>query len=297
MKKVLKWLGIGLGVIVGLLVIGVAAAQFSTRSRLNKTYDIEVTPITIPTDGASIERGRHLAEAVIDCSGCHGKQYEGFAFLDDPSIGIIYSANLTPGSGGAGAYFTDTDWVRALRHGVGPDGKPYLVMPANQFTHMSEEDLGAVIAYIKSQPAVDRESPQSELTFMAKILFALGAFGQLPAERIDHAAAAPKTAPAEAPTAEYGEYLLSVSTCIDCHGDNFAGGKPPAPAGPNITPGGELAAWEESDFITLIRTGKDRDGEAISEEMPWETYKNMTDVELQAIWAYLQSLPALPNNE
>jgi hypothetical protein len=93
------------------------------------------------------------------------------------------------------------------------------------------------------------------------------------------------------------EYLVNVSGCRDCHGPQLTGGKssePTAKAAPNLTPGGELVAWTEEDFITAIRTGATPSGQQLDpEQMPWKDYNNFTDDELKTIFMYLKSLPKL----
>ena len=102
------------------------------------------------------------------------------------------------------------------------------------------------------------------------------------------------------PTSSYGEYLVTISGCRTCHGDNLAGGKDPDPAAPpahNLTPGGELAGWTKAEFQTALRTGQTPDGRQLSDFMPWQTLGNFSDEELSVIWLYLSELPALPTNE
>lgn len=294
MKKFLKWFGIVLAGLFVLLVIAVVVLIGITSSRLNRTYRLSADPIVIPVDQASIDRGKYLVESVSACTGCHGQDLAGTFFFDDPAIGQIYSANLTPGQGGVGAEYTDADWVHAIRHGVRPGGKPLLIMPSQNFYYYSDEDLGAIIAYLKTVPAVDKESPEPSLTLMARVLFALGAFGKMPAEIIDHTATHP-VAPAPGITAAYGEYLLTNSTCRDCHGQQLNGGiaGPGEPYAPNLTPGGRLAQWDEAGFVTALKTGMTPDGKRLAEAMPWEYYSGMADDDLKAIWQYLHSLPAL----
>lgn len=295
MKRLLKWFGIVLGGLLLLLVIVAGSLYLVGRGRLNRNYDIEVQAVTVPTGEAAVERGRHLVQAVSDCTGCHGDDLGGFAFFDDSMVGVVYSSNLTAGEGGVGAQYSDLDWARAIRHGVGPDGLPLLVMPSQHFYRYSDEDLGAIIAHLKTVPPVDRESSGRQLTIPAHILLALGAFGPavLPAEVIDHNAPRPD-APEPAVSLAYGEHLSYVATCRDCHGAELNGGQagPGEPIGPNLTPGGELAGWTEADFITLMRTGTTPSGRVVDEFMPWQSFRNMSDEELQAIWLYLQSLPA-----
>ena len=292
MRKAFKWIAIALGCLL-LLIGSTATVLYSMgRARLNKTYAIEVATVSIDNGAEAVERGKHLVEAVVACGECHGEGLQGKAFFDDPALGTVVSANLTSGAGGIASAYRDEDWLRAIRHGISPSGKPLMVMPAQHFQNMSETDLTAVIAYLKTVPPVDNVPPTTKLTPLAYILIALGQFDDIiPVEYIDHEAASP-LAPPEGATLAYGEYLVGIATCRDCHGKELAGGQagPGEPIGPNLTPSGELGSWAEADFLQLIRTGQTPTGRQINEFMPWRYYGQMTDTELGAIWLYLQLL-------
>jgi cytochrome c553 len=290
--KILKWIGIVLGSLVVLVAAIVLVMVVVASGRMNKVYDPVVEQVAIPSDEAAIERGRYLATSVSTCTGCHGQDFGGEFFFDDPAIGQIYSANLTAGAGGKGAVYTDEDWVRALRYGVKPDGKPVLVMPSQNFHRLSDDDLGALIAYLKTVPKVDRESPAPNLTVMGKVLFALNQLGRLPAEIIADEGPLPP-APERDVTVEYGQYIARVGGCRDCHGDALTGGTvgPGGPAAPNLTPGGQLLVWTEEDFIQAFRSGDTPQGQLDPELMPIKEYQ-MEDDDLKALYLYLKSLPA-----
>src|SRR5262245_6321878 len=221
--RALRWIGIGLLSLVGLLLVASIAIYLVSSIRLNKEYQITAEPIAIPTDAASIERGRHLATSIGQCGDCHGDNLAGREFLNAPGIVRAVSANLTSGEGGAGRTFSDADWVRALRHGVGPNGKPLLIMPAQGFNVLSPQDLGALIAYVKSVPAVDNVPEASDIQLLGRVLFVAGQIQGLAAESIDHSAPSTPAPPAGA-TKEYGHYLARVGGCADCHGPNLSGG-------------------------------------------------------------------------
>jgi mono/diheme cytochrome c family protein len=296
MKKVLKWIGIVLASLFGLILIAGTVLYFIGQSRLNKTYDIPPSNITLPTDVASIEFGRHRAETL--CQGCHGPDLSGENnwFAAGP-LGTIDSANLTSGEGGIAAQFTAEDYVHAIRHGIGRDGKPIFMTAVVSTANLSDEDLGAIIAYLKTIPPVDHKTNGRHFTPLAKILLAAGMLGKLPAEVVNHEVHV--TAPEPGPTVAYGEYLVNTNDCRICHGPNLNGGPYPDPTikkiSPNLTPDGEPALWTEEQFIDTIRTGKTPGGHELDPElMPWKIYRNFTDDELQAIWAYLQTLPKMP---
>lgn len=289
MLKVLKWIGIGLGVLIGLVITAALILYFMGGARLNKTRQVQPAELTIPTDDEALARGEHLVNAT--CKSCHGSDLSGTAILADPAVGTVYAANIS----GFGERRTDQELVLAIRHGIGKDGRQLIIMPAESFINFSANDLGAVIAYLKTEPRLGLDAPEPELTVMGQIMLALGMFGQIfPAEYIDHDQPFPAM-PAISANPEYGEYLSRF--CTSCHGADLSGkqsSEPGAPIAPNLTPGGGLGNWSETDFIQTMRTGVNpHDYHLNPEYMPWKSFGKLQDEELQAIWIYLQSLPTL----
>jgi len=294
MKKLFKWFGKILGVLLGLIVIALVVFYFKGDAMGKRTFTISPENISIPTDAASIEWGRHFVHAI--CADCHTDDLSGKLLIDAP-FAKLYSANLTPGKGGAGTEFKDADWVRAIRHGVDNKGRDLVVMPSQVFWNFNDKDLGGIIAYLKSLPPIDKENPDPQINILGKIMFGAGLFGTdiYSANVIAHDQR-PPVVPVGV-TAPYGEYLVRVSGCHDCHGAQLAGGKSKKPGAinaPNLTPGGDLKVWSDANFITTIRTGVNPKGHALKPaEMPWKHFKNYSDDELKAIFLYLQSLPSL----
>ncbi len=295
MKKFFKWVGIVIGSLLGLIVLVFLGLALKGNSMLNKTYDVQVETIPIPTDEAAVARGEHWVMA--ECIGCHGDDLSGGPFFETP-FASVNAKNLTTGKGGAGSEFTDEDWVRAFRHGVGPDGNSVLIMPSHAFRFFSDADLADMIAYLKVSPPVDKELSEPSFNLLGKALLGAGVFGDsvVIAETINKNAVDPSYPPAGI-TSEYGQYLVDVSGCRDCHGAELSGGKNADPAAiyaPNLTVGGELVAWTEEDFINAIRTGLTPTNRQLDPaQMPWGHYKYFSDDELKAIWVYLNSLPKL----
>jgi mono/diheme cytochrome c family protein len=296
MKKVLKWIGIVLGSLVGLILVVGLTLFLMGNARLNKTYDFPPSNITIPTDQASIEFGKHRAESL--CEGCHGPDLSGIEkWFNAGPLGTIDSANLTTGDGGFGLEAkSDEDYVRAVRHGIDPEGKPIFMPAVVSTSNLSDEDLGSIIAYLKTVPPVDHKTNGKQFTPLAKILLVVGVLPPFPAEVVSHDVSV--SAPEREVSAEYGQYLVKTNDCLLCHGSNLNGGPFPDPTkkkiSPNLTPGGELAFWSEEEFINTIRTGKTPSGHDLDPEfMPWEAYRLLYDDELKAIFMYLQSLPKL----
>jgi mono/diheme cytochrome c family protein len=275
--------------VVLLALAGIFALE--TRSPRNRTYMPPSDDIAVPTDAASIARGKHLVEAVAVCTICHGEDLGGKLAFEDAFLGRGYTANLTSGRGGVGRTYSTADWVRSIRYGVRPNGRGIIFMPSDYFNRISDADLGAMIAYLKSLPPVDNERTAVEINPAARLMIDLGMFGDVVrAARIDF------RTPRPPPPSDPGAYLVTLGGCTFCHGPHLTGGQGPepgAPSGPDLTASGSMSRWSLADFVATMRNGVDPAGHLIKPKyMPWLGYRNMTDDELRSIWEYLRSLPS-----
>lgn len=286
-KTILRWLAVILAVFLGLAVLSLAAIYYITEERINRVYPLPQDNIVVPTDPEAVKRGQHLVITMGLCSECHGPDLAGDAFDDGPMVGLLGVPNLTSGEGGIGREYSDSDWVNAIRHGIGRDGKSLLFMQSNFYQSLSAEDLGDMIAYLKTVPPVNKTIPKTQLGPMSRWVL-LQDPTLLPAAVIDHSQP-PPLKPEAGVTIEYGRYLVNV--CAVCHGADLAGGVEPG-SGLNLTQGGELGTWTEEDFIHTLRTGVKPDGTKLDPMMmPYPLIGQMTDEELRAVWLYLSSLP------
>lgn len=289
------------GYVFGGLVVLVAVAAISvyalSERRIGTAYAINPKSIALPTDGAALARGEHVARAIGMCVECHGEQLQGKVVIDNPAMGRVSAPNLTRGTGGLGKNLTDADFVRAIRHGVAASGRALMIMPSEDYVHLSDDDLAAVIAYVKAAPSADNVVPQSGLGPVARALLVAGKLPVFAAERLDHGVANPKITPSGG-TTEHGEYLVRVA-CAGCHGPVLAGGPmatgdPSWPPAANLTVSGSMKSWSEADFVRLLRSGKRPDGSPVNSAMPWRAAGRMSDEELHAVWLYLRSIPGVP---
>ena len=290
--RILTWVGRAVAVVLGLALVGAGVVYAASERRLRATYDTTVDAVPVPTDQASVARGEHLARAVLDCTLCHGDDLGGSVYSSSAAIGTVAGPNLTHGKGGLAADYADLDYVRAIRRGVRRDGRSLIVMPSEVFTHVSQEDLGAVLAYLKQVPPVDRAVPKSGFGPVGRALLASGKMNILVAGKTPRL-----TPPASVPpdtTPAYGKYLADISGCHGCHGYGLSGGKvagpPGLPPAANLTPTG-IGRWTEADFTRALRDGRRPDGRQLNEFMPWKVFRGMTDAEIHALWRYLQSVP------
>lgn len=291
--RVLRAVGIGLVVIV---LVATAAVYGITTLQLNSEVAFEPRRLAaVPTDSATVARGAHLATAIAKCAECHGDDMGGKTFIEAGPVFKLYGPNLTRGRGGIAAALSEQDWANAIRHGVRRDGRSMLMMPSEDWVGMSDADLAAIVAYIRQVPAVDRDVPRSSVGPVGRALMLAG---QLPLFSAEKVKAVKDVAPAAPPgrTREYGRYLANVGGCTGCHGATLSGGRipgapPDLPIPSNITPAG-IGRWTEADFARALRDGRRPDGSAINPFMPIKWTKLMTDDELSALYAYLQTVPA-----
>ncbi|MBI3158865.1 MAG: cytochrome c [Chloroflexi bacterium] len=294
MRKILSWFAIGLGGLAALAAVLLIVATVNTNSRAARVYDAPWVAIAIPTDAASIDLGRHFY-TIRGCIGCHGENLAGGVMFDVGPLGTVTAANLTRGENGITARYSDAEIARAIRFGVKADGTSVFVMPSAEMTGISDEEVGQLIAYIRSVPPVDTEPVVQRWGWLGRILVL---FGQLPAysaEAVDMTLTPPASV-APAAAAEYGAYLAIA--CTGCHNPAYSGGPLPGaqegePPALNLTPGGELIGWTLEDFKTAMTTGLTPSGRHLrAEYMPWPDFAEMTATELEAVWLFLQSLPA-----
>lgn len=172
--------------VIGVMLLATLAFTIITHYHTGRIYPLEVEALVIPADPAAVERGRQLVEAQR-CAECHGADLAGKLLSDDLRMGKISASNLTGGKGGVQSLNSDADWVRAIRHGIHRSGRPLLLMPSDQYVELGDEDLAAMIAYLKQLPAVDNELPENSVGPLAQAMYSLGKLNKLiPAEKISH---------------------------------------------------------------------------------------------------------------
>jgi mono/diheme cytochrome c family protein len=291
MKRAMKWIGVGVAGLVGVLILAMAVVYAVSSRRIARVYTFNDPPLAIPTDPASIARGQHFVQAIGKCASCHGDDLAGKVFVDDQVMGRIYAANLTRGQGGIGGSYTNADYVRAIRHGVGRDGRPLLTMPTDAFYYINDEDLANSIAYLKTISAVDAVVPSKRVGPLARTLYLTTDFPLVPAERVPTSGLRPPALPREA-TRQYGDYLATTGSCKSCHLQDLSGGVPIAKnlLSSNLTPTG-IGKWSEADFTKALRGGIRPDGRVLSAVMPWPYTRFMSDDEIHALWLYIHSVP------
>lgn len=323
MRRVLKVVGYVIGAAV------LAAGALATTCALKWRPSFPETPvpaITASRDPQIVARGKYLFEAVAHCGACHmpmadyaasmagelGPAKGGHEWHMGP-LGTLRSSNITAHeTTGIGAW-TDGEIARAIRHGVGRNGEPLLFMFA--VGPQSDEDLTAIVSYVRTLAPVDNAVADSEIGLLGKILFQ-GPMGFF-ATPHDYGPLAPPYVEEGEASRERGRYLAEgPGFCAGCHSDySFdgqiafvgqvnSGGLQGFPDetepgfeffAPNLTPDpstGHMTSWTKEQFASRMRAGRVYAGSP----MPWETYARMTDADIDSLWLYLSALPPTSKN-
>lgn len=309
MSRLGKWLSVGVFLLVGVFALAISLTIgwrpfIGPKARPLTSRTFERTP-------QRLERGRYIATALSGCLYCHsphqwtaaghpfvaGMEGAGEVLPYGDLPGRIVAPNLTPDPATGAGTWSDDQLARAIREGIGHDGRAlFPIMPYQHYRVMSDEDVASVIVFLRSLPPVRNELPGTEIIFPVKYLI--------------RSAPEPLTSPVitgvDSPDqVQMGSRLANLAGCIDCHtpqikGENlpgleFAGGGVfrgpwPTVASANITPDASgISYYDETLFLQAMRTGYVK-ARPLSPVMPISVYKNLTDADLKAIFAFLRTV-------
>jgi mono/diheme cytochrome c family protein len=310
LKRLGKYLLITIVVLVVLLAVGISLTIgwrpiLGPRARVVTNRKFERTP-------QRLERGRYIATALSGCMDCHsehdwkasgapfvsGMEGAGEVMPFEGLPGRVVASNLTSDLETGVGRWSDDELARAIREGVDREGHTiFPMMPYQHFRSMSDEDVASVVVFLRSLPAVHHQLPETEIIFPVKYLI--------------NNAPRPLTQPISSDAAKSsdllkrGAYLVTLGGCSECHtpadrgraipGMDFAGGFPMiGPWGQvtsaNITPDASgIGYYDEALFLQAMRTGYVK-ARALNSIMPFRFYRNLTDDDLKAIFAYLRTL-------
>ena len=285
-NRVLKWGGGGtagvLAVFASVLIVVMSAGLVKLRARIAAVPELKV---------AGTASQVHRGKAIVDgfCGACHSKTGTLTGGMDVGKdfpipIGSFVSSNLTPV--GQLSRWSDGEIFRAIRNGVDAKGRWLIVMSYTNAGKLSDDDIEALIAYIRSQPPSGEKTPEPPDQLNPLGLMMLGA-GMLPEGK--PVLSGVIKAPAKSSSAQYGEYILSYQDCRECHGSKLTGGVQGqlAPIGPGLN---LVKDWTLEGFISTMRTGIDPAGHPLGKAMPWQPIGKMDDEELAAMYEYLVGL-------
>jgi len=293
MKTWIKRTLLGVAALVVVAVVAVFALATLGDRKLERQVEVAVVAVPLAGDAASVERGGYLFRS-RGCGDCHGRDGSGGVVVDDGKSMLIRAPNLTAGPGGVTAGYRPVDWVRYIRHGVKPNGRPALIMPSEEYARFTDADLAAVVAYIRQLPPKAGEAATIRLPLPVRVLYGAGLFKDA-SEKIDHRLP-PAQPVAEGVTAAHGAYVAN--GCTGCHRADLSGGKiagapPEWPAAARLAPGEGSVMSRYPDaaaFAAMLKTGKRPDGSAVSTVMPFVSLRELNDVDVRALYLHLTTM-------
>eukprot|EP01136_Pigoraptor_vietnamica_P012126 Opistho-1_new@291 len=282
----------GLGALVLLAAAALGLGVLLAERKMQRTVNVQVPTVALRDDAASVERGKYLFSS-RGCVDCHGSAGTGRTFVDEGGL-VIAGPNITTGPGGVVSAYQPADWVRAIRHGVNPQGRPLMIMPSEDYNRFTDGDLASLVAYVRQLPPASGQGAVVKLPLLVKALYGYGAIKDA-AARIDHSLPPQQPVP-EGVTPAHGAYVANM--CIGCHGVGLAGGKIPGgppdwPPASKLTPGegSVMGRYPDAEaLIAMFRSGQRPDGTAVK-VMPFESLKEMSETDLRALYLYLKALP------
>ena len=269
------------------VVIAVGSTYWWGGRKLVRKIDVSVQPVAFPTDTGAVDHGKYLYES-RGCMDCHGANGAGKQVFDEANGLRVRAPDITRGNPDIEKY-QPRDWDLAIRHGVAPSGRPMLIMPSEDYNRLSDNDFGALVAYVRSLPAGGGQPAEIHLPWFIQGLYGAGVVKDA-AEKIDHSL--PPSPPiAAALNAQYGAYVAN--SCKGCHGATLRGGNVPGappdwPAAADLRPSGAMKTYPQAEqFVAMMRSGKRPDGSEVSRVMPFGAFAKMNDTDLNALYLFL----------
>jgi cytochrome c553 len=279
-KKVVKWLGFVVAGLAAIVCIAVAYVFFASERALHRQYAaIDNRPLTVPVDAAGIAAGKHVAQ-LAGCMHCHGEKLNGGLVDDIPHLVRLVAPNISV----LLPKYSDAQLATVLRKGVKPDGSSVMFMPSVMYRHLADEDLGRLIAYLRTIPATaEGVQEKTEVRIIGRTLLAVGEFKP--------AALEIETLPPPANAVDAGDPVslgrhLTMSYCSECHGQKLEGFEPI-----HAPPLAVAKGYSAEAFSKLMHDGVplgNRELKLMSATSRVR-FSNFTPEEVAAVHAYLQS--------
>lgn len=279
MQRALKWLGISVGSILGLVVLAIFVIWIGGGVIVGRTYDTPATSFVADSETANIDEGRRVAFTMGCYDGCHGDGLGGNVFFDEFLIGTFVAPDLTRSFND----LSDAELDSVIRHGIRRNGKSTFIMPSSALHHLSDDDLNNITAFIRSQPLGNGPASEASPGLLARLFLLIREFKPRAQEVIDDAPWMSGTPTRTSP--EAGRYL-ALTACAECHGLDLQGD---GEFSPSLV---AVVAYSLEDFATLMKTGVpigDRELD-LMKEVATGRFVHFTDGEIEALHGYLRTL-------
>lgn len=279
MKRVLRWIGIALGGLAALALLAAGTVFLLSEQSMAGGYEPHAEALPQPSQALLADAPRQAR--IRGCVSCHGEGLKGKLMVEVPNVVRVYAPNLTE----VAARATDAQLAAAIRQGIGHDGRNLFVMPSQMYARLSEEEVAALIAHIRSLPRSRGPVEGFSAGPIGRFAIVTGKLRPVPAKMEEFRTQAPINLGA---TYAAGR-RIAANTCSDCHGPALLGmtmedGK----TAPDLTLAG---AYEAADFRRLMRTGKALGGRdlGLMSEVARDDFSHFTDKEIEALHGYLKA--------
>ena len=279
MKRVLKWIGIGVAAVVGLIAVAAIGIFIVSGYMLGEKHEAKAETLAPPSAALLADAERQAR--IQGCLTCHGEGLKGDLMIDGMPFARVVAPNLTQ----IAARASDQQLAAAIRQGIGHDGRALYIMPSPQYSRMSDAEVAALIAFIRKQPRVAGNEGGFQAGPIARALLVTG---KLPSAMSMMEDFRTRT-PIDAGPAHAAGRRLAANACSECHGPALDGQTMPNGAEPpDLTIAG---AYDFDQFRTLLRTGKTPGNKQLGlmKEVAEKDFVHLKDEEIKALHDYLRA--------
>jgi cytochrome c553 len=277
MRKLLRWVAYGLGALAVLILLAAGAVWLVSSQKLNAEVAPRPDHLARPTPAQLADAERQ--GRVFGCFSCHGNGLRGNKMFDEPNVGTIWAPNLT----NIAASASDEQLARAIRQGVGADGRSLFIMQSEVFQHLTDQEVAALIAMVRAQPRGGTDTPRNVYGPLGRLGIVLGKFKSAPDMVTEYSMLEPIRVGGQYDAG----HRLAVLNCSGCHNADLSGKEAkPGEMSPDLA---IVGAYDLPQFKILLRTGRPAGGQKLNlmASIARTDLSHMTDAEIEQLYAYL----------
>lgn len=278
MRAALRWFGYLLGAVLVLALLAILWVWIASERALGGSHEGVAEKLAPPTAAQLADGDRQMK--ILGCYSCHGAGLRGKLMFSEPNVADVYAPNLTLVAANA----SDQQLARAIRQGIGADGRPLFAMPSSQYSRLDDAEVAALISAMRALPAGGKQAPAISVGPIGRFAVAAGKLRAQPSEVERYKANMPADLGAQFAAGR----KMAMVNCAECHGPSFGGGEPePGMKAPDLIVAG---AYDSPEFKRLMRTGVPTGNRKLGlmADVARNDFSHFTDDEIAAIHAYLK---------
>ena len=279
MKRILRWAGYGLAFILLVLLLFAGWAWFASSRVIGATHQARVERLSAPSASQRADAERQAR--ILGCVSCHGEGLRGRMMFDGGPFAKVWAPNLAA----LAPRISDQQLAQGIRQGIGHDGRALFIMPSPMYSRLSDQEVAALIAWIRALPATGEATPAIQWGPVGRVVVALDKFEPVTA-RIEEFRT---RQPFDTGGSQVAGRRLAATVCSECHGADLTGGEPtPDVLAPDLS---LVGAYDPAQFVRLMRAGVPPSGRdlGLMREIAVNDTRLMTDAELAQLYAYLRT--------